>query len=138
MEIRKWIVLLALGLCTTVQGQESIETCDNGEPTTARGLPDADEDSIPDAIDNCLRASNQNQRDTDGDGIGNACDPDFNNDCVVNFLDLGQIKSVFFSGDADADLNGDNVVNFLDLALVKQTFFQAPGPAAEPNICSMP
>jgi hypothetical protein len=39
-------------------------------PTTT----DSDEDGVPDEEDNCPSASNANQRDRDGDGIGDACD----------------------------------------------------------------
>lgn len=38
--------------------------------------PDADQDGILDPNDNCPAISNQDQADTDGDGIGDACDPD--------------------------------------------------------------
>ncbi len=79
-------------------------------------------------IDNCMGIDNPDQRDTDGDGYGNMCDPDLNNDGAINFLDLGILKSVFFSSNADADLNGDGAVNFLDLGIMKSMFFGAPGP----------
>ena len=49
---------------------------------------------------------------------------------MVDFLDLGRLKSVFFTADADADLNGDGSVDFLDLGLMKSLFFMPPGPAA--------
>ena len=42
------------------------------------------------------RSANASQLDTDADGFGNACDGDFNNDCIVNFVDLGDLKSAFF------------------------------------------
>ncbi|MEL7451201.1 MAG: M14 family zinc carboxypeptidase [Pseudomonadota bacterium] len=90
---------------------------------------DADSDGIADANDNCTLVANPDQRDTNGDGFGNVCDPDFNNDGVVNFSDLGQLKSVFFSGSADEDLDGDGAVNFTDLGVLKQYFFLPPGPA---------
>ena len=90
---------------------------------------DADGDGVPDAADNCTLVANPQQRDTDDDLYGNACDPDLNNDFVVNFSDLGIMRSVFYTNDRDADLNGDGAVNFLDLATLKSYFFGAPGPS---------
>jgi len=40
------------------------------------GRPDCDGDGAPDTGDNCPDDANADQRDTDGDGIGDACDPD--------------------------------------------------------------
>nr|WP_304440680.1 dockerin type I domain-containing protein [Thiohalobacter thiocyanaticus] len=74
--------------------------------------------------------ANAPQRDTDGDGYGNRCDADFNNDGAVNFSDLAYLKSAFFSTDPHADLNGDGAVNFADLAILKSFFFSTPGPSA--------
>jgi hypothetical protein len=96
---------------------------------------DSDGDGINDPFDNCAEVPNPDQRDTNADGIGNACDPDLNGDCFVNFLDLGLIKKVFFSSDPDADLDGDGSVNFGDLGLMKAQFFEAPGPSGLPNAC---
>lgn len=36
--------------------------------------PDKDKDGIQDASDNCIDTANEDQTDTDGDGIDNACD----------------------------------------------------------------
>jgi len=96
---------------------------------------DSDLDGIVDDVDNCTLVANPSQIDSNGDNIGNSCDADLNNDCDINFLDLGQMKSVFFSNDADADLVGpvgesDGVVNFFDLGKMKATFFGQPGPSA--------
>jgi hypothetical protein len=97
---------------------------------------DSDGDGVGDDGDNCIAAANANQRDTDGDNIGNACDADLNNDCVVNFIDLGLLRAVFFTDDANADFDGDGVVNFIDLGQLRSQFFGAPGPSGLANACS--
>ncbi|MEL7450521.1 MAG: hypothetical protein AAFN78_15010 [Pseudomonadota bacterium] len=96
---------------------------------------DSDADGFVDPVDNCPNVVNSDQRDTDGDGIGNWCDADLSNNCAVNFVDLALMKSVFFSADANADLNGDSSVNFTDLGIMKASFFQPPGPGAFFNDC---
>ena len=92
---------------------------------------DADNDGVVDTQDNCTFVANPDQRDTNGDGFGNACDADLNNDNIINVTDLGLLRSVFFNqGDAlDADFNGDGVVNITDLGIMRQSFFAAPGPS---------
>ena len=97
--------------------------------------PDGDGDGIPDSADNCTALPNADQRDTNGDNFGNACDADLDNSCVVNFADLGLMKAVFFTTDDDADLNGDGSVNFSDLGTLKAAFFGPPGPSGLPNAC---
>ncbi|MFK7885960.1 MAG: hypothetical protein AB8G16_03765, partial [Gammaproteobacteria bacterium] len=89
---------------------------------------DEDGDGVVDEQDNCVNQPNPDQRDTDDDGIGNACDPDLNNDGIVNVIDLGILRSVFFTADADADFNGDGVVNVVDLGILRSFFFEPPGP----------
>jgi hypothetical protein len=99
------------------------------------GAADGDADGVPDNQDNCLAVANADQLDTDEDGFGNICDADLDDNCNVNFGDLGLMKSVFFTNDPDADLNGDGSVNFGDLGVMKGAFFQPPGPSGVPNIC---
>jgi len=112
------ILALTLGTLESAQVAEA-----------AAGVVDTDGDGVPDSQDNCQTVSNPDQRDTNADGFGNACDPDLNNDGIVNFADLAMMRSKFFSGDGDADLNGDGVVNFADLARLKSFFFKPPGPS---------
>lgn len=91
---------------------------------------DTEADAVMAWNDNCTNVANADQQDTDADGYGNACDADFNNDNIVNSLDLGLFKQMFFSsGDVMADLNADGIVNSLDIGLFKSKFFQAPGPS---------
>lgn len=97
---------------------------------------DSDGDEIANNVDNCREVPNQDQRDTDGDGFGNICDADLNNDCIVNFADLGELETVFFTSDPDADFDGDGAVNFSDLGIMKTAFFLPPGPAGLHDACN--
>ena len=92
---------------------------------------DTDGDGVPDLCDNCSAAPNADQRDTDGDGYGNVCDADFDNNGLVNTVDLAALKAAFGQrgDDKAADLDGDFIVNTLDLAIFKSLFGKPPGPA---------
>ncbi|MFK7888842.1 MAG: hypothetical protein AB8G16_18445 [Gammaproteobacteria bacterium] len=92
-------------------------------------VPDTDSDTVRDFMDNCTQDANEDQRDTNGDGFGNRCDADLNDDGVTNAVDLGLLRLRFFTSDPDADLNGDGVVNVLDLGIIRLRFFTAPGPS---------
>ncbi|MEM7083813.1 MAG: thrombospondin type 3 repeat-containing protein [Pseudomonadota bacterium] len=92
-------------------------------------ITDTDGDGVGDDTDNCTNVANPDQRDTNGDGFGNVCDADLNNDGVINFIDVSQFSAVFLGNDADADFNGDGAVNFVDFVLVSQSFLGAPGPS---------
>ncbi len=100
-----------------------------------QALADSDGDGLADVFDNCTEDANPDQRDTDGDGYGNLCDPDLTNDGAINFPDLQGFEAAFFTmpGTAawneNADLNGDNAVNFGDLLIVEAMFFLTPGPS---------
>jgi uncharacterized delta-60 repeat protein len=51
------------------------------------GGGDGDGDGVPDGSDNCPSAANPDQANGDGDGQGNACDPDDDNDGVPDASD---------------------------------------------------
>lgn len=94
---------------------------------------DTDGDTIVDARDNCTTYANTDQRDTDGDGFGNRCDGDFNNDRLVNVTDQNILKARFLTSDPHTDLNGDGTVNSLDLGLFKGLYQRPPGPSGLVN-----
>jgi hypothetical protein len=105
---------------------------------SAAAAPDADLDGVADDLDNCTLLANADQRDSNGDGYGNRCDPDLDGDGIVNFVDLGILRAAFFSSpgtphwNPDADLDGDGAVNFVDLGILRSFFFGPPGPSAPP------
>ena len=108
------------------------------------GAGDADSDGVPDDADNCIDVPNgpdipdaggNSQLDTDGDGYGNMCDGDLNNDGDTNTLDLNLYKQAHRTSigdpnyDADADFNGNGEINTLDLNIYKVLHRLPPGPS---------
>ncbi|NNF17742.1 MAG: hypothetical protein HKN70_13440, partial [Gammaproteobacteria bacterium] len=91
---------------------------------------DSDGDGVEDAVDNCQLHTNAEQRDTNGDGYGNICDPDLNDDGIVNFADVA-LWAPFFntSHKGNADFNGDGLTNFVDFAVFSEFFLRPPGPS---------
>jgi len=94
--------------------------------------PDSDGDGVADAQDNCTLVSNTSQQDSDNDGYGNVCDPDINNDGVVNFVDISLWTPAFnTSNNGPEDFNGDGLVNFLDFSIMTEMFLLPPGPSGQ-------
>ena len=108
---------------------------------------DSDNDGIPDNQDNCMLIPNgplapdaggNSQLDTDGDGYGNLCDGDLNNNGDTNTLDLNLYKLAHRTSpgdanyDVDTDFNGDGTINTLDLNIYKSLHRLPPGPSCCP------
>lgn len=127
--------------CVADCGTTCGDGCCNGSETEANcsaDCLDSDKDGVIDNDDNCILhpngpdlpdAGGNIQLDTDDDGYGNACDPDFNNNGTVDPLDFSQLKAVFGQPSALEDLNGNGVVDPLDFSLLKSFFGQSPGPS---------
>ncbi|GAA4288802.1 FG-GAP-like repeat-containing protein [Georgenia daeguensis] len=79
--------------------------------------PDSDADGVSDSIDNCvavpntpdlmLDKANAVQIDTDGDGLGDVCDPDDDGDVVVDTADNCPLTTNEDQSDVDGDARGD-------------------------------
>ncbi len=110
----KWVAALCLGGLVSSQLFAAV---------------DNDMDTVSDTVDNCTEVANPSQLDSDGDGFGNRCDTDLNNDGGTNFNDLDALKaSIFSEGNSHTDLTETGFTGFPDLAVMKKNFLQSPGP----------
>ena len=94
-----------------------------------KSIPDSDADGILDSMDNCTQVPNPSQCDGDNDGYGNNCDADFNNDLIVNNLDIGPFRAGFGTTNPLTDLNCDGITNNLDVGPLRAMFGKPPGPS---------
>jgi urease beta subunit len=93
---------------------------------------DADSDGIPDSSDNCDDVANPDQADLDGDGQGDACDPDDDNDGVADVSDNCPLVANPTQSDLDGDCLGDACDFDYAIEVVPAT------PAIGPDECRAP
>jgi hypothetical protein len=72
-----------------------------GEPYLQKSLPKLS------MVDNCIQVPNADQRDTDHDALGDACDDDDDNDGVLDSMDAFALRPSEYK-DSDNDGFGDN------------------------------
>ncbi len=82
-------------------------TVANPTPEPASLAADSDADTVNDEADNCPGTTNTDQVDTDQDTLGNACDPDDDNDGVADAEDAF-VLDPNESEDTDSDGVGNN------------------------------
>lgn len=68
---------------------------------------DSDGDGVPDTDDNCPDTPNADQTDTDGDGLGDACDDDDDGDGILDANDNCPLNANADQTDTDGDGQGD-------------------------------
>jgi cytochrome c551/c552 len=117
-----------------------LEQIDTLEPAPS----DGDADGAADSIDNCVSVSNgplapgpaTSQVDTDGDGYGNMCDADFNDNGIVDSNDASRLFGTFgmqsgvdIGYDPEIDLNSNGVIDSNDASALFGRFGQPPGPS---------
>lgn len=67
---------------------------------------DSDSDGVPDKIDNCPQIANQDQSDSNKNGVGDVCD-DTDFDTIINSIDNCPEHANFNQSDVDGDGIGD-------------------------------
>lgn len=118
-------------------------------------VSDGDGDGVPDLADNCQDASNPKQDDSDKDGFGDICDPDFDQNGIVTeeevvFIhncegtdltipaqysdrvepaNIPLIERIEALECRKADLDGDNDVDEDDCTLAANLLGERPGPS---------
>jgi len=101
---------------------------------SAGSVTDGDSDLVPDQFDNCDQIPNgpneapKNQRDTDVDGYGNACDPDYDQNNAVTPTDFAVFLADFGSTGTDlTDHDGNGATTVTDFSVFLTYFGVSQG-----------
>jgi FtsP/CotA-like multicopper oxidase with cupredoxin domain len=98
---------------------------------------DNDSDGVPNYLDNCVNRSNPGQVDTIGNGFGDACNFDVNNDGNVDFGDVITLLASVnppTMGVSLGDFDNNNIIDFGDLITLLGFLNQPLGPSCDPLV----
>jgi hypothetical protein len=101
---------------------------------------DTDFDGFSDFDDNCRLTPNPSQFDADVDGFGNACDPDFDNNCIVDTADLDLFMLEYGGSNPVYDLDEppDGSVGPSDFEKLAAAGGEPPGPDVAGTCAGLP
>ncbi|MBX2815303.1 MAG: T9SS type A sorting domain-containing protein [Saprospiraceae bacterium] len=110
-------------LLVELDWENQFQECDESNNLTSVALTpdypadicDQDQDGVVDLEDNCPAISNQDQADSDQDGMGDLCDPDDDNDGVEDLAD--NCPFVHNADQIDLDQDGEGYACEGDIAL---------------------
>jgi len=131
---------ISAGIIAFYQGSQYTLT---GNTLTGGVYVDSDGDGVPDSEDNCIDVANPDQVDSNLDEddnstkagdqhYGNACDPDFDNNGIVNIIDFNEWRK--YTGQsvppapASIDISGDGLIWIQDFNIWRQYYGKDPGP----------
>ena len=86
--------------------QDGVEDALDAFPNDRLESQDSDEDQVGDNSDNCPSVANPKQDDFDGDALGDACDPDDDDDGFNDVDDVAPLNPAIGIASLDIDRNG--------------------------------
>ena len=111
-----------------------LQSCDD-EPVERVQIVDTDGDGIPNSVDNCVSVSNPDQADSDGDGVGDACDSASTNDLDGDGIANADDNCPEIPNSDQADSDGDGIGDACDGPPVVPAF-ECIGGMAGPYPCN--